>query len=230
MVRLHPEQPDPTGVDSDLASLGEVQQPPSPPLPYVFPIPRLVCLLSFAGGVGKTSLAVELATYLAAKARYRDADERAHAVEVLLIDASRLAPAVGLRLGLSPRTLSEAWRWVDRHEASAVAGTIRPVRDHLSLLSLAPAANHLAAEPSWLPEVEFTPGAAAAVIEAARWAGSILAIADLGTRIEAGHARPSMRPSSSSAWYARPSNRCPTCTGSASGCVAPARETDWPSS
>ena len=121
MVRLHPEQPDATGVDSDLASLGEVQQPPSPPLPYVFPIPRLVCLLSFAGGVGKTSLAVELATYLAAKARYRDADERAHAVEVLLIDASRLAPAVGLRLGLSPRTLSEAWRWVDRHEASAVA-------------------------------------------------------------------------------------------------------------
>ncbi len=188
VVRLHPEQPDLTEDDSDQAALGE-QQPASPPLPYVFPIPRLVCLLSFAGGVGKTTLAVELATYLAAKARYRDPDERAHAVEVLLVDASRLAPAVGLRLGLSPRTLSEAWRWVDRHDAGAVAATIRPVRDHLSLLSLAPAANYLAAEPSWLPEAEFTPGAAAAVIDAARRAGSVLAIADLGTRIEAGHAR-----------------------------------------
>ena len=188
VIRLQPREPDLSETDSDEAGRGE-ERLPSPPLPYVFPIPRLVCLLSFAGGVGKTTLAVELASYLAAKARYRSPDDRAHAVEVLLIDASRLAPAVGLRLGLSPRALSEAWRWVDRHDAGAVAATIRPVRDHLSLLSLAPAANYLAAEPSWLPEAEFTPGAAAAVIEAAHRAGSVLAIADLGTRLEAGHAR-----------------------------------------
>lgn len=42
VVRLHPEQPDPTEVDSDLASLGEEQHPPSPPLPYVLAVARLV--------------------------------------------------------------------------------------------------------------------------------------------------------------------------------------------
>ena len=188
VIQLHPKEPDLSEADSDDASRGE-ERSPSPPLPYVFPIPRLVCLLSFAGGVGKTTLAVELATYLAAKARYRSADDQAHAVKVLLIDGARAAPAVGLRLGLSARALSEAWRWVDRHDARAVTATVRPVGDNLSLLALAPDPNHLAAEPSWLPEAEFTPGAAAAVIEAARDAGSVLAIADLGTRFEPGHVR-----------------------------------------
>jgi hypothetical protein len=189
VVRLHPEQPDPTEVDSDLASLGEEQQPPSPPLPYVFPIPRLVCLLSFTGGVGKTSLAVELATYLAARARYRGVDGEAHGVEVLLIDAARLAPAVGLRLGLSARALAEAWRWVDRRDPGAVAATIRPVRDHLSLLSVAPDPSFLGAEPGGPPEAEFSSSAADVHIEAAKRAGAVLAIADLGTRFEAGHVR-----------------------------------------
>jgi Mrp family chromosome partitioning ATPase len=189
VVRLHPERPDLTEGDSDLAPHGEEQQPPSPPLPYVFPIPRLVCLLSFAGGVGKTSLAVELATYLATNARYRVADGTAHGVEVLLIDAARLAPAAGLRLGLSARALSEAWRWVDRRDADAVAGTIREVRDHLSLLTLAPDPTFLGAEPGGPPEAEFTASHANAIVDAARRAGSVLAIADLGTRFEPGHVR-----------------------------------------
>lgn len=188
VIRLHPDQPDPTEVEPDLAPPGE-QPTPSPSLPYVFPLPRLVCLLSFAGGVGKTTLAVELATYLAANARYRGADEEAHPVEVLLIDAARLAPAAGLRLGLSARALSEAWRWVDRRDAEAVAGTVRPVVEHLSLLTIPPDPTFLGAEPGGPPEAEFTATHAAVVVDAARHAGSVLAIADLGTRLEPGHVR-----------------------------------------
>lgn len=189
LIQLHPREPDLSEDDSDAASRGE-KRSSSPPLPYVFPFPRIVCLLSFAGGVGKTTLAVELAMYLAAHGRYRGADGAAHALDVLLIDAARVAPAVGLRLGLSPRALSEAWRWVDRGDAGAVAATIRPVGDHLSLLTLAPDPSHLVAEPSWPPEAEFSPDAAMAVIEAARRAGSVLTIVDLGgPRFEAGHVR-----------------------------------------
>ena len=188
VIRLHPEQLDPTEVEPDLAPTGE-QQTPSPPLPYVFPLPRLVCLLSFAGGVGKTTLAVELATYLAAHAGSRGADDKPHPVEVLLIDAGRLAPAVGLRLGLSARSLSEAWRWVDRGKAAAVAETIRPVREHLSLLTIPPDPTFLGDEPGGPPEAEFTSSHAAVLVDAARHAGAVLAIADLGTRLEPGHVR-----------------------------------------
>lgn len=188
VIRLHPREPDLSEADSDEASRGE-ERSPSPPLPYVFPLPRLVCLLSFAGGVGKSTLAVELATYLAARARYRNADGTAHAVEVLLVDAARVTPALGLRLGLAARALSESWRWVDRRDPDAVASTIRPVRDHLSLLSLAPDPTYLAAEPGWPPEAEFSPDTAVGLLDAARQRGSVLAIADLGTRFESGHVR-----------------------------------------
>jgi len=183
VIRLHPREPDLSEADSDEASRGE-ERSPSPPLPYVFPLPRLVCLLSFAGGVGKSTLAVELATYLAARARYRDADGAAHGFEVLLVDAARVTPALGLRLGLAARALSESWRWIDRRDPAAVASTIRPVRDHLSLLSLAPDPTYLAAEPGWPPEAEFSPDTAVGLLDAARQRGSVLAIADLGTRFE----------------------------------------------
>lgn len=184
VIELHPSLPDLSADEPD------AERPlASPPPPYVFPLPRLVCLLSFAGGVGKTALATELGTYLAANARYRSANDTAHPVEVLLIDAARLAPAIGLRLGLSARALSEAWRWVDRRDPGAVAGTIRPVRDNLSLLTIPPDPTFLGAEPGGPPEAEFSSEQADVIVDAARRAGSVLAIADLGTRLEAGHVR-----------------------------------------
>ena len=186
LIRLPIGEVDLSEFDSDdSASNGEQ----SPPLPYVLRLPRLVCLLSFAGGVGKTALAVELASYLAATARYRSADNQEHPVRVLVVDAARLAPAAGLRLGLSARALSEAWRWVDRTDAAAVASTIRRVSDHLSLLTLPPDPSFLAAEPGAPPEARFEAREANAIVEAARRSGAVLIIADLGTRLEPGHVR-----------------------------------------
>jgi hypothetical protein len=134
-------------------------------------------------------VAVELATYLAANAQYRSADDHAHPLEVLVIDAARLTPAVGLRLGLSARALAEAWRWVDRRDAEAVAGTIRKVHDSLSLLTVPPDPSFLSAEPGRRPEAEFSSSQADAIVDAAKRAGAVLAIADLGTRLEPGHVR-----------------------------------------
>lgn len=186
VIRLRQGPPDQAELDSDDASLGEPRSPLSP-VPYVFPLPRLVCLLSFAGGVGKTALSVELGTYLAAHARYRRADDRAHPVEVVLIDAARLAPAIGLRLGLAARALSESWRWVDRGNPESVAKTIRPISDNLSLLTLAPDPSFVGPEPGAPPEADFTSAQADVIVEATRRAGSVLAIADLGPRFEPGH-------------------------------------------
>lgn len=189
IIRLWPEQPDRPELDSELAPPGDDVEASPPPLPYVFPLPRLVCLVSFAGGVGKTALAIEVATYLAAHARYRSGDASAHAIEVLLVDAARLAPALGLRLGLAARSLAEAWRWVDRDDPGAVAATVRPLGTHLSLLTLPPDPTFTGGEPGAPPEAAFSAGAADVTIDAARRAGAVLAIADLGTRLEAGHVR-----------------------------------------
>jgi len=187
VVRLRPKLPDRTELDSEAATPGEPRSP-IPPVPYVFPLPRLVCVLSFAGGVGKTTLAVELGTYLAAHARYRRADDQAHPVEVLLIDAARLAPAIGLRLGLAPRAIAESWRWVDRRQAAAVVGTIRRLGDHLSLLPLPPDPSYVGPEPGGVHEAAFHSDEADVIVDAARQVGSVVAIADLGTpTFEDGH-------------------------------------------
>ena len=83
----------------------EPERPPS--IPYVLPGPRLVCFLSFVGGVGKTTLAVETATFIATRLsierRRRDMPVRA-----LVIDAARMSAPVGLRLGIHPDELSRA--------------------------------------------------------------------------------------------------------------------------
>ena len=67
---------------------------------------RVIAVLSFAGGVGKTTLAVEIATLVAARARIRSMEGTEQAVRVLVLDAARTASAVGLRLGLDPAALS----------------------------------------------------------------------------------------------------------------------------
>ena len=74
----------------------------------------------FAGGVGKTTLAVEVATLVAAHARYRTLEGEELPLRVLLLDASRVtAGAAGIRLGLDGEALSRASnpvRW--RHPRS----------------------------------------------------------------------------------------------------------------
>ena len=87
---------------------GEVQAQPLA-VPHVLPGLRLVCVLGFAGGVGKTTLTVEIATLVAARARIRPIEGSEQGLRVLILDAARIAGAVGLRLGLEPAALSAAW-------------------------------------------------------------------------------------------------------------------------
>ena len=75
-------------------------------IPHVLPTMRVVAVAGFAGGVGRTTIAAEVATLVGAHARIRGLDGAESAVRVLLLDAARLTSAVGLRLGLSPAALS----------------------------------------------------------------------------------------------------------------------------
>lgn len=78
----------------------------SSPVPHLLGGLHVVCLMSFAGGVGKTTLAVEAASLVGSRARYRTLDGEIQPVRVLLIDAARTSPAAALRLGLDPDTVS----------------------------------------------------------------------------------------------------------------------------
>ena len=95
------EGPAPDRSDTD----GAPHERPSA-IPHVLPGLRVVAVTSFAGGVGKTTLAVEIATLVASRARIRSLEGAEQAVRVLVLDAARLASAVGLRLGLDPAALS----------------------------------------------------------------------------------------------------------------------------
>ncbi len=73
-LRLMPSQ---TEGSAEVPAPREAPERP-PSIPYVLPGPRLACFLSFAGGVGKTTLTVETSTLIATHARYRSADGEAH--------------------------------------------------------------------------------------------------------------------------------------------------------
>ena len=83
--------------------------PDGPSLPHLLRGLRLVCFLSFAGGVGKTTLAVETASLVGSIGRYVAGDGSEASVRVLLLDAARFAPAAAIRLGVPPLERSTAW-------------------------------------------------------------------------------------------------------------------------
>ena len=151
------------------------------PIPHLVAGLRVITILSFAGGVGKTSLAVELASLLASRGRYRTLDGTDHALSVLLVDAARQAPAVGLRLGLDPASLARLpladWSAQDAVERSAALSRSGPA---------------VVALPPQLPldgteGLRFGASAAAAILDGADRAGYGLVIADLGAVHEDGH-------------------------------------------
>jgi len=187
-VRLKLVPPDRDAEASPAA--GQEEAAPRPPVvPHVLPGLRVVCLLSFVGGTGRTTLAVEIATLVARRARYRTMAGAERLVRVLLVDANRLASAVGLRLGLSPEALSSAWLprfWLEPGSVAelAVASRVGP-----SVLTLPPHHQLTVSElrPMTEPPPEFSALAGKAIVRAAEEAGYQLVIADLAATLEDGH-------------------------------------------
>jgi Flp pilus assembly CpaE family ATPase len=155
----------------------------------VLPGPRLVCFLSFVGGVGKTTLAVETASYIAAHARYRTPEGETLGVRVLLIDAARLAAAAGLRLGLDPDGLSQAWTYRDWADPRAALDARVQSRQRVDVITLPPHPQLMGRERPVAEDVgdEFRAPEAEALLNAARGAAYQLVVVDLGGLLEDGH-------------------------------------------
>lgn len=159
---------------------------PDPESPAV--VPHLVgglqiaCLLSFTGGVGKTTLAVEMASLIGSRARYQTLDGEHKPVRVLLIDAARSNPACHLRLGVDPATISRLLSRYDWPDAMTFAGRVVETQFGVSLLSLP----QLPLQ-GLGPEVPFGPIEVDAILEAAESAGFQVVVVDLGMQLEEGH-------------------------------------------
>ena len=187
-VRLRMIEPGESGpVPDDDHPREEPERPPS--VPFVLPGPRLVCFLSFVGGVGKTTLAVEAATYIANRARYRTADGETLPVRALLIDAARMSAAVGLRLGIGADDLSKAWTYRDWTAPDAALDARVRSRHGVDLITLPPHPQLAGLERSTAEDGadEFRAPEANSLLEAARIAGYQLVVADLGSVLEDGH-------------------------------------------
>jgi MinD-like ATPase involved in chromosome partitioning or flagellar assembly len=143
---------------------------------------QIACLLSFAGGVGKTTLAVEMASLIGSRARYQTLDGEQKPVRVLLIDAARSNPACHLRLGVDPATVSRLLSRFDWPDAMTFAGRVVETRFGVSLLSL----SQLPLQ-GLGPEVPFGPIEVDAMLEAAESAGFQVVVVDLGMQLEEGH-------------------------------------------
>jgi len=152
------------------------------PVPHLLPRLHVVCLVSFVGGVGKTTLAVEAATLVGSRARYRTLEGEERPVRVLLLDAARTNPAAHLRLGLDPETVSRLLSRYDWPDALTFERRAVETRHGLTLLSLPQLPLG-----GLGPELPFGPVEAAGILDAAEQAGFQLVIADLGTQLEDGH-------------------------------------------
>lgn len=151
-------------------------------VPHLLGRLRLVCVLSFAGGVGKTTLAVEMASLVGSRARYQTMSGEVRPVRVLLLDAARLNASAHLRLGVEGATVSRLLSRYDWPDAATFDGRLVDTRFGLSLLSLPqlPLAG-------LGPELPFGAPQADDLLDAAERAGFQLLVADLGSQLEEGH-------------------------------------------
>ena len=152
------------------------------PVPHLLGRLHVVCILSFAGGVGKTTLAVEAATLVGSRARYRTLDGEERPVRVLLLDAARTNPAAHLRLGLDPAQVSHLLTRYDWPDSLTFEKRAVETRFGVSLLSLP----QLPLQ-GLGPELPFGPIEAAGILDAAEQSGFQLVVVDLGTQLEEGH-------------------------------------------
>ncbi len=174
-----PQGPEPAEAQTDRPAV----------VPHLLPGLRIVALLSFAGGVGKTTLAVEAATLVSAHARYRTMDGDEHPLRVLLLDASRVTSgAAGIRLGLSGDALSRAANPARWHHPRAVEDLAVPTRWGVDLVMAPPDPVASGWEPQPEPERDaFRADHVDDLVEGAREAGYQLLVADLGSHLEDGH-------------------------------------------
>ena len=176
-----PERP----ADAPPAGRPEVRAP----IPHLLPGLRIACLVSFAGGVGKTTLAVEIATHIAAHARYLTLDGEERALRVLLLDASRVtAGAAGIRLGLDGEALLRASNPVGWRHPRAIEDLVVATRSGVDV-AIAPAhPMTLGPEPQAEPERDlFRADHVDDLVEGARAEGYQLLVVDLGSHLEDGH-------------------------------------------
>jgi MinD-like ATPase involved in chromosome partitioning or flagellar assembly len=167
---------------------GELQEQPLA-VPHVLPGLRLVCVLGFAGGVGKTTLTVEIATFVAARARVRPIEGPEQGLRVLILDAARVASAVGLRLGLEPAALSAAWGHRIWREPGAIGELAKPTHWRTDVVTLPPHPQFAERDGHGADSGQPAFGVleADALLEGAQRAGYHLVVADLGGVLEDGH-------------------------------------------
>lgn len=189
LLRPHPLRSEDDGSDEPPGSptLGRLE--PRTPVPHLLPGLRIAAFASFAGGVGKTTLAVEAATLIAARARYRTLDGDELPLRVLLLDASRVtAGAAGIRLRLDGGSISTAANPARWRQPRSVEDLAVPTRFGVDV-ALAPA-HPMTLGPELQPEPErelFRADHVDDFLEGAREAGYQLLITDLGSHLEDGH-------------------------------------------
>jgi MinD-like ATPase involved in chromosome partitioning or flagellar assembly len=152
------------------------------PVPHLLGRLHVVCFTSFAGGVGKTTLAVEAASLVGSRARYRTLDGETRPLRVLLIDAARMSPAAALRLGLDPDTVSRLNTRYDWPDPATFEKRAVETRHGMTLLTLPQLPMQ-----GLGPELPFGAIEAAGLLDAAEQAGFQLVVVDLGSSLEEGH-------------------------------------------
>ena len=166
----------------------ELAAPDTPILPYLVGESRLVCFLSFAGGVGKTTLAVEVASLVGKTGHIASEDHSAAPLRVLLLDAARFAPAAAIRLGVPPSNLSTSWTPDAWREPDAARRFVVGTRHSVEVLTL-PAHPRMSGRDAIFesPDDEFQAGGAQTLLDAANRSDTALVVADLGCAIDEGH-------------------------------------------
>jgi cellulose biosynthesis protein BcsQ len=188
LLRPHSLRPEDDGSEEAPADLAP-ERLERPPVPHLLPGLRIAAFTSFAGGVGKTTLAVEASTMIAARARYRTLDGDELPLRVLVLDASRItAGASAIRLGLDGEAISKATnpaRWLHPRAVEDLAVPSRSGVD-LALVPAHPSTFGFELQPE--PERElFRADHVDEFLDGAREAGYHLLIVDLGSHLEDGH-------------------------------------------